>query len=175
MTGKKLSDQEIKAETALIEQKSKDPVVRAVIRSIAALLVALSGLMLFADKAIDIELDNTYGFKSTKTFIWVLSQSASPMLLMLGAIFRPWRMAYAIPCYIYTIQVIWVFSPEILLDDWILHLYAAGATAFFVVLIAVSDYGIRKAKLERSKRIMLLESLVEAAFKIKRGRSDGRD
>src|SRR5690606_39433610 len=68
--------------------KYDDQVLKAAIRTFASILVALSGLILFADKVFPYELSNNYGFSDSQTFIWVFSQTLAPLLLVLGLVFR---------------------------------------------------------------------------------------
>jgi len=102
-------------------------------RIIASLIIALSGFILFTDKVFYFELNNTYGFKSSQAFIWVLTQTLSPLILVLGAVFKPYKISFLIPVYFYSIQLYWVFRPDIQFDDSLLQVYAIGCCLGFVV------------------------------------------
>ncbi len=117
-----------------IEQKLFAQETKAGIRFIGSVLVALSGLILFSDKVINIQLSNTYGFKNTSTFIWVLSQSLSPFLMAIAIVFKPYKTAYVIPVYFYAIQLYWVFNPSIQFDNALLQTYAIGVCMGFILL-----------------------------------------
>ncbi len=113
------------------------------LKTFASFLVVFSGLILFTEKITTFGITETYGYNSTKTFIWVLCQTLSPILLCFGAFLRPYRLFYFIPVYIYFIQLFWIFNPETYyLDDPLLHVYAfgfcLGAFCFllFVIFIA---------------------------------------
>lgn len=146
---------------ASIEEKLKDQEIKAAIRVFGSMLVALSGLILFTDKVTSFELADNYGFKSTKTFIWVLCQSLSPFILLFSLIFKPYKTSFLIPIYIYTIQVYWVFKPSIQFDDYLLQVYAIGTCCLFIFL----TYAINKMKYFRNKQIQENKVLIEEAKK----------
>lgn len=111
-----------------------DQEAKGVTKIIGSVIIALSGLILFSDKVITIELNNNYGFKSTASFLWVFSQTLSPILILIGSLFKPFRTAYLVPVYIYTIQLYWVFVPGIKFDNYFLQSYAIGACIGYVLL-----------------------------------------
>lgn|SRR5690606_10084214 len=152
LTEQRLNDQADKVKgIKRIAQRLNDLVPRAGIRITASLLVALSGLILFADKVTTFGITSTFGFQDSQTFIWALSQSFSPLILILGSCLRPFRIAYTIPGYIYFIQIYWVFHPEIRFDDVFLQIYAIGFVSGFTTLIIVINYmfqGERDEELE---------------------------
>lgn len=113
-------------------------------------MVALSGLILFSDKVLTFELQNNFGFKKTSTFIWVLSQSLSPILILVASLFKPYKTSYLIPVYIYSIQIYWVFKPSIRFDDVLLQTYAFGCSIGFL-LLSYMLYRINKMKSKREK------------------------
>ncbi len=129
----------------LRDQENKEGV-----RIIGSFLVALSGLILFSDKVFSFELKNNFGFKKTSTFIWVISQTLSPILLLLASVFKPYKTSYLIPVYIYAIQLYWIFQPNVLIDNIYLHTYAIGSCFAFVLLIYVI-YKINGLKLKKQK------------------------
>lgn len=121
-------------EKILSDQESKDKVA---IRLIGSFLIILSGLILFSDKVLTFELENKFGFNKTSTFIWVVSQTLSPILMLLASVFKPYKTSYLIPVYIYTIQFIWIFQPQIRFDNYYLQTYAIGACIGFIALMYV--------------------------------------
>jgi len=133
-----------------IETKSKDQEAKVAVRIVGSMLIALSGLILFSDKVLTFELDNNYGFDDTPTFIWVFSQSLSPFLILLGSLFKPFKTSYFIPVYIYSIQIYWVFQPDIQLDNALLQTYAIGSVFGFVML-SYMVYRVNNIKSRRDK------------------------
>lgn len=144
--------------------KSKDLVSKEVtttanhkiiaLKILASTLVILSGLILFSDKVTTFGITETYGFKSTKTFIWVITQTISPLLLCFGAFLGAYRLSYFAPIYIYFIQLYWVFNArELGLDDGLLHIYALGfCITTFIALVFIS-FLIKQ--LSKTNRILL--------------------
>lgn len=117
--------------------------------------------MLFADKVITYELSNNYGFADTQTFLWVFTQTVSPLLIILGMIFRPYKIAITIPVYFYFIQLYWVFSPGIRFDDAFLQLYAIGTVAGFISLIVAINWYFHYATDQRQRTISQLEKALD--------------
>ena len=154
---KKLIDQGINQDTI----NGQSPLLKI----FASLLVILSGLILFSDKVTTFGLTESYGFKSTKTFIWVITQTISPLLLCFGGILRPYKISYSAPIYFYFIQLYWVFNAkELGLDDVLLHVYALGFTiAVFITLLFVSIlfYLIKKVN---SSQIEHLKNTIRGFF-----------
>lgn len=149
----------------LIEPKSKGPAIREVTRSVASILVALSGLLLLSDKVFSFKLEDNFHFQDTKTFIWVVSQSLSPLLLAFAANFKPYRLSYIIPAYLYFIQLYWVFNPSIQFDDALLHLYAIGFVIVFIFLVRLINIRIYKARFESPEEIGLLKNILDLFIK----------
>ncbi len=162
----KAQTQTSESSKASIKEKSKNPVLREAIRAVASILVALSGLPLLSDKVFNFELENDYGFGDAQTFIWVLTQSISPLLLILGANFNPYKLAYTIPVYLYAIQLYWVFDTSLQFDDALLHVYALGCVTVFVLLVRFIHSKLHKARQERASRISLLERILDLYTKI---------
>ena len=145
----------------LKQTKFDDQVLKATIRTFASVMVALSGLILFADKIFPYQLSNNYGFADTQTFIWVLCQTLAPLLLIIGLVFRPYFISIIIPVYIYFIQLYWVFSPGVRFDDALLQVYAIGTVAGFVTLIVAINWYFHHATNQRQRTISQLEKALD--------------
>lgn len=141
-----------------IETKLFDQETKVAIRMFGSLLVALSGLVLFTDKVINFQLTNNYGFNDTQTFIWVLSQSLSPFLMAISIAFKPYKTAYLIPVYFYSIQLYWVFNPNIKFDDSLLQIYAIGVSILFLLLAyVITNINNMKNKREKEREIAFIQ------------------
>ncbi|CAN5286076.1 hypothetical protein BH23BAC2_BH23BAC2_17240 [soil metagenome] len=145
----------------MTKTKYEDQVLKVTIRTFASILVALSGLILFADKVYPYELSNNYGFADSQTFIWVFSQTLAPLLLVVGLIFRPYFIAITIPVYIYFIQMFWVFNPVARFDDALLQTYAIGTVAGFVALVVAINWYFHRASNQRQRTISQLERALD--------------
>ena len=157
----KMTDQVFLGSTRL---KLKDPVLRGLIKSTASLIVALSGFILFTDKVIHFELKNNFGFEDSQTFIWAFTQTVSPLLLVLGAVFKPYRLSYAVPVYFYFIQLYWIFNTQA--DDTLLHLYALGCSLTFILLIILLDQVLKRAYDLRNSKISFLEKALDLSINL---------
>tara|TARA_R100001369_G_scaffold47280_2_gene73677 strand:- start:1709 stop:2095 length:387 start_codon:yes stop_codon:yes gene_type:complete len=118
-------------------------------------------MILFLDKVFYFELSNTHGFADSQTYIWVLTQSLSPLLIVVGSIFKPYKSAYLIPVYFYTIQLYWVFDTSLKIDDALLHLYALGVVFFTAITAYFINKYFRKAMRDRADKITLLEEMLD--------------
>ena len=152
--------------TTLTKTKLKDPVARAVIKTIGSILIILSGIMLFSDKIFYFELDNNHGFQDSQTFIWVLTQSLSPLIIVLGSLLRPYRSAYLVPVYFYTIQLYWVFDTSLKIDDQLLHVYAVGVTVFIAICAWLINRFFIKSVNQRNNKITFLEEMLDLSMEI---------
>lgn len=108
-------------------------------RMFASFFIALSGLLLYLDKVLffyEIE-GHSHGFTDYPTFIWVLMQSLAPIIMILAFYFKPYFTSFLIPVYCYTIQIIWIFEPNMKIDHPLLHVYAVGSCLSFLLLMFV--------------------------------------
>ena len=116
-----------------------DPEARgAETRTLGSLIIAFSGILLFSDKileALGIAGSNTFGFSNFSNFVWVFTQSFAPVVMIIGFLLRPYVLSLLIPVYCYSIQVIWVFKPDMYYDNPLLHAYAIGSCLIFLLLI----------------------------------------
>lgn len=108
----------------------------------ASIIVALSGFILYSDKALSL-LSIQFGipekFKEAgmdfNTYIWLLSQTISPLLLIFGAFFKAYRISYVVPIYCYVLQLYFIFLDYKIIDDSYLQLYVLGTTMLFVAML----------------------------------------
>ncbi|MGG6230941.1 hypothetical protein [Tenacibaculum sp. SDUM215027] len=129
--------------------KGHNPETKFILRIFGSLLVALSGFILFIDKVTKgFHLENNFGYDDTETFIWVISQTLSPLILITASVFKPYKTSYLIPIYIYAIQLYWVFESNALLDNGYLHIYATGFCLSFLLL----SYVVFKINSLKNKR-----------------------
>lgn len=108
----------------------------------ASILIALSGFVLYSDKAMvylnwmfEVPDKFTASGLDFQTYIWLLSQTISPLLLVIGSFFRPFRISYVIPVYCYTLQLFFIFLDYQLIDDDYLQLYVVGSSLLFMGLL----------------------------------------
>jgi hypothetical protein len=132
-----------------IYQMLKDLVAKTVVNepsSVSAkvfgsLLIALSGCILYLDKVfkyLDIEFVIPNKFVEAgivfQTFIWLWSQTLAPILIISGAMFRPYKLSYLIPLFCYSLQLYLLAFDTRVVDDTYIGLYAFGT---FVLILSV--------------------------------------
>ncbi|WP_143273638.1 hypothetical protein [Aquimarina sp. MAR_2010_214] len=109
---------------------------------IGTFLIVLSGVILYLDKifqiigfSVDIQ-DDYYDFT---TFIWVMCQSISPLIiiLVLGTNLKPLRISYTIPLYCYCLQIYYIFFDLDVIDDKHYTPYYAIVTTILMYFIMV--------------------------------------
>lgn len=134
-----------------IEEKirKRDPInlTKEFMSGFGTLLIILSGLILYSDKvlaSINIQFGIPAKFKDAgldfQTYIWLLSQTISPLLIILGSILRPYFLSYIIPIYCYCLQLYFIFFDYKIIDDSYLNEYAIGTS----VLLFLIFYMFRK-------------------------------
>ncbi len=108
-------------------------------RLVGTVFIALSGILLYLDRILvfaGIDSEVNFGFTTFYNFIWVLTQSVAPILLIIGSYFRPYKSAFLIAIYCYAVQIIWIFSPEYY-DDLLITLYSSSGLAIVILAIVI--------------------------------------
>lgn len=133
-------------------------------RRLGNVLVALSGLILYLDKALgffSIEFSIPQKFVEIdwdfNTFIWFMCQTFSPLLLCLGALFKAHKFYYTIPLYFYSLQLYYVLFDFKIIDDGYYIIYAFASTLLvLLVVFAVnkfSQYKLQKSIQKEKERL----------------------
>lgn len=132
-------------------------------RIIGTLLVVLSALITYSDK-LGITLNYNFGYQSTSDFIWALSTTLSPIILSIGANFRPLRISFIFPIFVYSTYLFWVLGPDKNDLGYSYH-YATAVVIAFILLILFVDRFIKKEKYYKNK-VSLLEALLDLKIAI---------
>ncbi len=109
--------------TQSINPKSSDPETEEVTTEatevktiLGTLLLLISGGILYADKVLDyFDIQITYDFKyygSLDVFIWTLSGTVAPIMILAAFWFNPKRWAIAAPLAAYSVQLMYIFQDE---------------------------------------------------------------
>ena len=109
---------------------------------IASFIVALSGLVLYADKAL-IGVDMTVFMpdkflekgSDPSFFIWLIGVTVSPMLIIIGSILKPYFYAYIIPIYCYVLQFYFILIDYSLVDNGYSYTYSLGITVILILIM----------------------------------------
>lgn len=145
----------------MIKQKSNDQETSKTYPSVfPTVLIILSGLILYLDKIFvffDIQLQNNHGYQQTEEFIWSLSQTLSPIIMVIGLYLKPFKEALIVPLFCYVIQLWFVLDSSLTIDRPLTWLYVVG-TVFFIIVLA---FAIKKFINRRKKLSKLKESLME--------------
>lgn len=118
--------------------------VNTIKKLFGSFLLVLSVAILFTDKVTTFGITESYGYRNTETFIWMICQSLSPILLCIGAMLKPYKFFYFVPIYIYFIQIYWVFDHTMTVDDPILHLYALGFCIGALIFFSFTIFVLKK-------------------------------
>ncbi|WP_271784523.1 hypothetical protein [Aquimarina algiphila] len=156
----------------LINAKLEDQEVKGIndfyLRIFGSFLITLSGSILFADKVashFNFNLVNNFGYHDTETLIWVLSQTLSPLIILIASLFNPFKIAYLITIYTYTVQLYWVFQPNVTFDNFYLQVYAFGACTSFL-LLSYMIIKINSIKLSNEKENELFKNEVNETINL---------
>ncbi|WP_340065161.1 hypothetical protein [Ascidiimonas aurantiaca] len=116
-------------------------------RIIGSIFITLSGLVLYLDKVfeyynIEFLIPNKFhetGLNFTG-FLWILAQTISPLLIILGSILRPYYFSYLIPVYCYILQLYFILFDYQIVDNHYITFYSLGT----FILIVLVFHGIKE-------------------------------
>lgn len=139
-----------------------------VLRYIATFLLLLSGLTNYLDKLVyffDIKLDNNFGFNSSADFAYALSVTISPILISVASFFKPFKIGYLFPLYVYLCDLsFWLFSSN-KTDYGYSYIYGAIFTLLFAFSFILLRKRIKVIENAKHKNIAL-EELLELSIEI---------
>ena len=132
-------DQELKGgeNRRLIRGLLSDEEVGFNTRLVGTVFITLSGILLYLDKILvfsGVDSDSNFGFTTFYNFIWVLTQSVAPILLIIGSYFRPYKSSFLVAIYCYAVQIVWIFNPQHY-DDLLFTLYSSFG--LFIIILAI--------------------------------------
>lgn len=85
---------------------------------------------------------------------------------------RPYKITYLVPVYYYTIQLYWIFDPQLTLDDSLLHVYAGGVCVFVALASVIINNFFNRSIQNRATKINVLEEMLDLSMNIKNKRAD---
>ena len=93
---------------------------------------------------------------SFQTYVWLVCQTISPMVIMFGAYFRSYLIAYVVPLFCYMFQLMLVLNDYDMIDDNYKYHYSIGISILIIVtLITVkkisNSYIKKQIKIAKSK------------------------
>lgn len=149
-----------------IKQKSKDQEQELTnsdlefIKSsfIGTLTVILSGLILYLDKIIvffdlNFQMPSRYESYDLETFVWSISVTLSPFLLIIAAHLKTNKFAYAVPLYAYTLQLWFIVYDLNIVDKIYTYWYALGTSVLVFIVWRVYNNQEKKSIQLRYKKL----------------------
>jgi hypothetical protein len=133
-------------------------------RLFSSLLVATAGVMLICDKLFYFHFENNFGYNNSQTLAWTFAQMFVPIIIILCGFLNPYKIAYLVPVYIYSIQIYFIFSSDTN-DKSLMHLYAIGSVICFLITVFVFNIIFKKEENLR-ERVTLLESVLDLSYNI---------
>lgn len=135
-----------------IYQKSKtDQDLIKPTRFIGSIFVALSGILLYLDKAMvffDITIKiperfETLGYDQS-TFVWLSAQTLTPIFIIFGSWLKAHKIIYLIPLYCYLLQIYFYLFDARYIDDGYFFLYTTGTLIIVIVCLELIKYLAKK-------------------------------
>lgn len=124
---------------------------------IGNVIATLSGVLLYLDKVfayfnIEVGMFKQYEYLGydQETFLWLLTSSVCPILIVVSIWLKAKTEFYVVPLYAYTLQLYFFFFDLNIVDKQYTYWYAGGAT---ILIIVVVRYIKRVAILRMKKRI----------------------
>ncbi len=116
-------------------------------RIIGSIAIVLSGVILYVDKIMALF---NYQFIipekfllagiNFQTFVWLMSQTISPLILVTGALLRSYSVSYLVPIYCYVLQLLFLLKDYKIIDDGYLYWYTFGMTLLIAFVIQAIKY-----------------------------------
>ncbi|MFV0237110.1 MAG: hypothetical protein ACK5HU_01060 [Flavobacteriales bacterium] len=148
-----MSDRDSKTnETSLISLKT------------GTFIIILSGVILYLDKIILLfiqDVESLMGYPNLSSFIWVLTQTLSPLILILGVYIKAYKWAYLVPIYCYCLQLFYILNSSWEGDDFLVYpLVGVLSSVIFLIFSKISTQ-VRKIKGKQEQIIEMYEILIE--------------
>lgn len=109
---------------------------------VATLIIALSGVVLYADKAlvgVDITalMPDKFVEKgvSPDIFIWIIGQTTSPLLIIWGSVLKPYFYSYIVPVYCYILQFYFILIDYSMVDNQYSYAYSLGISLILLFIM----------------------------------------
>ena len=152
-----------KYQIALVTEGGKLELQR--IRLIGSIFMALSGFVLYLDKAIsffDISIAVPTKFMAIgwdqSLFIWFTTQTLTPIMICIGAWLKAYRVSIFVPIYAWFLQGYFLLFDAKIVDNTYLSIYALGTAVLLIFCIRVIDQITQKtlvrAVKERKKSLV---------------------
>ncbi len=127
-------------------------------RVLGSFFILLCSISVTFEKLFDFYFDNCYGFQEEDTLVWMVSQTLTPIILVITRPLKPFAICYLFIIYFFSIQLYWIFDPNIPIYLYKVQLYAAGSVAIFILsTYLISKIKIKESRLRKKQEAMLIE------------------
>jgi len=143
-----------------LEIKTKGRVTRIV----ATVFIILSGIILYLDKIFtyyNIEIENLHGWSNQENYIWSLTQTISPVLIILGSYLRPYIVSFIIPIFCYVLQFFFVQKSSMIVDDPLMWIYIIGSSILILLVIIFLRNRLNYVDQVLNIKMGLMEKIIE--------------
>lgn len=161
--------------TTQTNQKSVDQVT-TVKTIFGTVILILSGCILYLDKVFNYfgigqEMDFGY-YVTLEAFIWHVSQTVFPLLILLAFQFKPKRWALISPLYIYSIQMMYILRDQHYIEAQYFWFYTIGFVLCCIICYQLTfrliiTYALYVGKLKHSVRELKFFILKQRSSNIK--------
>lgn len=127
--------------------------------------VILSGFILYLDKIytyLDISVENLHGWSDQENYIWALTQTISPILIMIGLYLRPYFYSLLIPIFCYVLQFYFVLDSSMTIDKPMTWIYVSGTSLLLIFTIWITKKLLVRFEDIRNVKMNLMEEIIVA-------------
>ncbi|OWP83765.1 hypothetical protein [Flavobacterium davisii] len=135
-------------------------------RTLGSIFIIASALISYLDKYVmfyNVNLSNNYGYNNSVDLVCATSIIVAPILIVIGANLRPYRISYIFPFYTYTHYLLWVLRED-KTDYGCSKIHTIFLVLLFIFFIIVMCKIKKKEKIEKEetkKKIMFLEKMLD--------------
>ncbi|MCJ1806984.1 MULTISPECIES: hypothetical protein [Flavobacterium] len=138
-------------------------------RTLGSIFIIVSALISYLDKYVmvyNINFNDNCGYNNSADLVWATSIIIAPLLLIVGANMKPYKISYIFPVYTYATYLFWVFKEDKTDYGWS-KIYAIFITLLFVVFMIGISKIKEKERVEKEKikkKIIFLEKMLDLSY-----------
>ena len=132
---------------------------------VGTIFIILSGFILYLDKFfiyLNITVENLHGWSDQENFIWSLTQTITPFLIMIGLYLRPYFVSLLIPIFCYVLQFYFVLDSSMRIDKPMTWIYVTGTSILLIFVIWVIKQFLIRIESIRNIKMSLMEEIINA-------------
>lgn len=135
-----------------------------VTKIVATLFIILSGFVLYLDKIFthfDIVVENLHGYRTSSAYVWSLTQTISPLLIIAGLYLRPYFISLLVPTFCYVLQFYFVIDSTMTIDDPMTWVYVFGTSVLLILSIWSIKRIIHRIETLRNLKLDVMKDIIE--------------